>query len=125
VYFLENQDEYEYDLNTFKNKYYNESLADLVRNINATDRIIEYEGKLLQRVDPVFNDPSPTAGFFNYRTHFFAPKKQFAGQLFDTYYFNILVIWLISIGLYICLYYEVLRKTIQLFGNLKIPEIKK
>ncbi len=125
VYFLENQEGYEYDLNTFKNKYYNESLADLVRNINATDRIVEYEGKLLQMVDPVFNQPSATAGFFNYRTHFFAPKKQFAGQLFDTYYFNILVIWLICIGLYIALYYEVLRKTIRLFGNLKIPGIKK
>ena len=125
VYYLENQEGYEYDLNTFKNKYYNESLADLVRNINATDRIVEYEGKLLQRVDPVFNEPSATAGFFNYRTHFFAPKKQFAGQLFDTYYFNILVIWLICVGLYICLYYEVLRKAMQLFGNLKMPGIKK
>ena len=125
VYFLENQEGYEYDLNAFKNKYFNESLADLVRNINATDRIIEYEGKLLQRVDPVFNEPSARAGFLNYRTHFFAPKKQFAGQLFDTYYFNILVIWLMCIALYICLYHELLRKAIHLFSNLKMPGMKK
>jgi len=125
VYFLENQEGYAYDLNDFKNKYYNESLADLVRNINATDRIIEYKGKLLQRVDPVFNEPAATAGFFNYRTHFFAPTKQFGGQLFDTFYFNIIVIWLMCIMLYICLYLELLRRAIQVFSSLKIPGIKK
>jgi ABC-type multidrug transport system ATPase subunit len=34
-----------YNLNTYKNNYFNESLADLVRNINVKDRIIEYDQK--------------------------------------------------------------------------------
>src|SRR5690606_17624387 len=33
-------------LNDLKNKYYNESLADLVKNINEKDRIIEHQGRL-------------------------------------------------------------------------------
>ncbi len=121
VYFLENQDGYSYNLDQYKNKYFNESLSDLARNVNASDRIIEYKGKLIQRVDPVFNSPSATAGFYNYRTHFFAPKKQFAGQLFDTFYFNIIVIWIMSLLLYACLYFEIFRRVIAFFGNWRIP----
>ncbi|MDF9799808.1 ABC-type multidrug transport system ATPase subunit [Catalinimonas alkaloidigena] len=125
VYYFESQPGIEYDLNDYKNRYFNESLADLVRNINVSDRIIEYEGKLLQRIDPVFNEPMVNTGFFNYRTHFFAPKKQFAGKLMDTYYFNIAVIWLMTIVLYITLYYELFAKLMERIGNLKIPTLSK
>ena len=125
VYHFQNQPELSYDLNDYMNRFYNESLADLVRNINVSDRIIEYEGRLIQRIDPVYNEPSDQAGFFNYRTHFFAPKKQFAGQLFDTYYFNIVVIWLMTFGLYIALYYELFARFIKYFSNLKVPGISK
>ena len=125
VYYFENQPGLEYDLNEYKNSYYNESLADLVRNINVSDRIIEYEGKLLQRVDPVFNEPTTRAGFFNYRTHFFAPRKQIAGMLIDTYLFNIVVIWLMTLLLYITLYYELFARMIRRFSSLKIPGLSK
>jgi len=125
VYYFENQPGLDYNLNEYKNQYYNESLADLVRNINVSDRIIEYEGKLLQRIDPVFNEPLTSAGFFNYRTHFFAPKKQFAGKLFDTFYFNITVIWLMTVLLYVALYYELFAKLMQRISNLKLPSLNK
>lgn len=125
VYYFENQPGLEYNQNDYKNRYYNESLADLVRNINVSDRIIEYEGKLIQRIDPVFNDPQLSAGFFNYRTHFFAPKKQFAGKLFDTYYFNIVVIWLMTCVLYVTLYFELFARFMQRISSLRIPVISK
>ncbi|WPP48895.1 ATP-binding cassette domain-containing protein [Catalinimonas niigatensis] len=125
VYYFENQPGLEYELNAYKNQYYNESLADLVTNINVSDRIIEYEGKLLQRIDPIFNEPLVNAGFFNYRTHFFAPKKQFAGKLIDTFYFNIAVIWLMTCLLYVALYYEVFAKLMRRFSSLKIPILGK
>ena len=125
VYHLENQSGLGYELNEYKNIYYNESLADLVRNVNVSDRIIEYEGRLMQRIDPVYNEPSVKAGFFNYRTHFFAPKKQLGGILFDTFYFNIIVIWIMTSFLYVALYFEIFAKMIQYFGNLKLPSADK
>ena len=125
VYHFENKPGLKYKLNDYKDKYYNESLGDLVRNINVSDRIIEYKGKLLQRIDPVFNEPSVEAGFLNYRTHFFAPQKQFAGKLFDTFYFNIAVIWLMTICLYLVLYLELFAKMIRWFSNLKIAGLSK
>ena len=117
VYYLENQPELGYKLNDFKNRYHNESLSDLVRNVNASDRIIEYEGKLVQTVDPVFNDPTTEAGMLNYRTHFFAPTKQLGGMLIDTYYFNIAVIWMMTALLYLSLYYELFSRMIQRFSR--------
>ncbi|MFP4089690.1 MAG: ATP-binding cassette domain-containing protein [Cyclobacteriaceae bacterium] len=124
VYYFENQAGLEYDMNEYKNRYYNESLADLVRNINVSDRIIEEEGKLLQRIDPVYHEPLK-AGFANYRTHFFAPKKQLGGLMIDTFVFNLGVIWLMTILLYITLYYELFGRAIRYFGTLKKPKIRK
>ncbi|MEM9390363.1 MAG: ATP-binding cassette domain-containing protein, partial [Bacteroidota bacterium] len=38
-----------YNLNEYKNTYFNESLADLVQNVAETDRIIEFNGQLIQQ----------------------------------------------------------------------------
>jgi ABC transport system ATP-binding/permease protein len=118
IFAAENTEGSTYNLNTYKNKYFNQSMADLVTNATVKDRILEYQGRLIQQIDPVYNDPSPPAHALDYRTHFFAPQKHFMGRTFDTYYFNIIVIWLMSVLLYITLYYEVLAKLIGFFGNL-------
>ena len=111
----------EYDLNEYKNKYYNESLADFVRNITVKDRIIEFNGELLQQIDPIYNTPAPRH-FLDYRTHFFAPTKHFAGVYFDTYGFNLIVIWLMTITFYVTLYFELLRKALSSFGKVKFTK---
>jgi hypothetical protein len=103
------------DITRLKNSFYNESLADLVTNVSDKDRITEYEGRLVQLIDPVFQDPQP-ASVFDYRTHFFAPQKNLLGNLVSTYWFNILVIWFMTSVLYAVLYMNWLRKTVSLFG---------
>ena len=121
THYLSSQSGLDYDINAYKDQYYNESLADFVRNVNTSNRIIEHQGKLLQKVDPIFNEPSLNAEFTNYRTHFFAPKKQIAGVLIDTYYFNIGVIWMMALLLYITLYYELFGRTIRWFSQIRWP----
>ena len=102
VQFYENSDNKEYDLDSQKDNYHNESLNDLVRNINAKERILPYKGELIQQIDPIFHDPI-AKGSLGYRSHFYAPKKHFAGTYFDTFKFNIVVIWLMTLALYITL----------------------
>ena len=121
-YLMENDSSYQFDLNEAKDKYYNESLADLVRNLTVEDRVIEFKGELIQQIDPVFNKPKEPDNFLNYRTHFFAPEKYFAGAYIDTFYFNIIVIWFMSFILYITLYFELFGKTITFFGNIKLKK---
>ncbi len=117
-YYLENNDDYDFDLNDAKNKYFNESLSDLVRNVTVADRVIEFKGQLIQQIDPVFNKPTRPDNPLNYRTHFFAPQKYFAGAYIDTFYFNLMVIWFMSLLLYIALYFEAFSKLLKFFGRL-------
>ena len=113
-----------YNLNDYKNRYFNESLADLVTNVSVKERIIEYDGKLFQQINPVFVDPKPEH-LLDYRAHFFAPTKNLFGMNVETFWFNMLVIWLMSIVLYITLYFELLRRFIHLFekvpGKVNLP----
>ncbi len=116
-----------YKVNTYKNLYYNESLADLVRNITEKERIIEYEGRLYQQINPVFLDPKPSSPL-DYRAHFFAPSKNLFGNTVSTFTFNMIIIWLMALMLYIMLYFEWVRKIITYFGDLpdkiKIPSLR-
>lgn len=120
MYIYENHEQFRYDLNDYKNRYYNEDLADLVRNQNVKDRIIEHEGRLIQQIDPVFLEPAEPAHLFDYRTHFFAPRKYFLGFFIDTYYFNILVIWIMSGGLYLALYFEALKRSLSSISGINL-----
>jgi ABC-type multidrug transport system ATPase subunit/uncharacterized tellurite resistance protein B-like protein len=110
IYGYENS--FGYDLTEMKNKHYNDALADLVRNLSTKDRIMEFRGRLLQIIDPVFNDPENPKSPLDYRTQFFAPKKHFYGVYFETYWFNLTVVWAMTVLLYVALYFEWLKKLI-------------
>ncbi len=97
---------------SYLDDYHNESVADHVRKIYERKKIVEYDHRLVRMVDPVYLDPVPS-GFFSFRTHFFAPKKHFAGMYFETYSFNMSIIWLLSFILYITLYFNLLKKAIN------------
>lgn len=91
-----------WSVNDYKNAYYNESLHDLVRNINAGDPVIEYRGELVQQLDPIFQAPTPN-WIGDYRTAFFLPEKNLFGAIVPTYTFNMIAIWLMCLTLYITL----------------------
>lgn len=102
--------------------YHNESIADLVMKVFEKNKILQYKDELVQQTNPIYRDPTPRS-FLDFRSHFLAPQKYFAGRYFDTFYFNIAVIWLMSIVLYITLYFESLKKFLDFFANLRIPKL--
>lgn len=112
------------DVNGLKNDSYNESLADLVRNLTTKNRLLEHEGELYQLIDPVFNEPE-SEGLLDYRTHFFAPKKNFLGVTLETFVFNMIVIWMMSLMLYLALYFELLHKAMNIFSKLSLKKSPK
>jgi ABC-type multidrug transport system ATPase subunit/uncharacterized tellurite resistance protein B-like protein len=101
-----------------KAKFHNEAIEKLVTAKETPERIITTNEHLVQKVYPIFKNPEPS-GFLDFRTHFFAPKKRFAGRLYDTVYFNVIIIWLMSAFLYVTLYFKSLRKLIEFVGNLR------
>ena len=98
-----------------KQDYYNENLADLVLNTASTDKIIQGKDRFIRKKDPVFMDPISRAG----RGHFYAPVKFIGPLAIDTFWFNIMALWLMSLVLYLTLQHNTLRKTIEYFGTLK------
>ncbi len=108
--FLKLQDDYE-----------NESLGQLLKNQNQIERCIEKDGRLIQLIDPIYQDPTDSKIG---RSHFFAPRKQFFGTYYSTFWFNICVIWLMSVSLMITLYFDVFKKVLDLFGNIKLSRKK-
>lgn len=111
------QHEPDFNVNMYKDRYFNESMTDLLRNSGTEDRILEQDGELVQLIDPIYQIPNNPKHALDYRAHFFAPQKHFFGQYFDTYFFNLIVIWLMSAFLYVMLYTEALRKALNLFSR--------
>ncbi|MDA3953890.1 MAG: ATP-binding cassette domain-containing protein [Bacteroidales bacterium] len=103
---------------TLKREYYNDNLADLIRNSNEIDRIIEFKGELFQKIDPIFLDPHNKI----IKAHFYAPRKQFFGNLYSTFWVNIIVIWVMTIFLYIILYFRLLRRILDYFEQTKFKK---
>lgn len=94
-----------------KRKYYNENLAELMKNSNEINRIIEYKGELFQKIDPVFLDPQNKF----IKAHFYSPRKQFLGNYYSTFWVNIVVIWAMTVLLYFVLKFRLLRKALDFF----------
>lgn len=97
------------------NNFHNKKLELLVRNIDSEMEVItEENGKLISYTDPVFRDGSPEHFI---RAHFFAPRKNVFGNYINTYTINIIVIWVMSVFLWLCLYFDVLKKILDFFSR--------
>ncbi len=96
------------------NNYSNENLSNLLTNRNDLSKILEENGELIQRADPIYLDPTS-----NYaRAHFFAPRKKLLGTFYDTYTLNICVIWMMSLIMAITLYFDLLKKLLDAIEDL-------
>jgi hypothetical protein len=101
--------DYELLLNTSQNT----KLEELVKNVGSDlSEVIEENGRLVATTDPIFRDGSKE---YFVRSHFFAPTKNVFGKLYSTYWVNILVIWGMTLILWITLYFDALRKLLRMF----------
>ncbi len=102
-----------------RNKYTNEHVNDIVKNTYEEHKILRYKDKLVRQAEPIFADPD-NSHFIGFRAHFYAPRKYFMGHYFDTYWFDMAVIWVMTILLYPPLYYEHFKKILDKLGKIKI-----
>ncbi|HZY79992.1 MAG TPA: ATP-binding cassette domain-containing protein [Cyclobacteriaceae bacterium] len=99
--------------NEAKERYQNEAVTSLVENTTDPVRIVEWNGELLQKIYPIYSEDRRPSGPLDFRAPFYSPVKQFMGTKFNTLYFNIAVIWTMTIVLYIALYFEALKKLVN------------
>jgi len=101
----------------------NERIVQLVKNVAETHRITEKNGKLIAKFYPIYLGADGPRSPFNFRTQFYVPEKPFLGKYFDVLTFNLSIIWAMIIILIVTLYYDVLRKLIEISSA--IPFSKK
>lgn len=99
-----------------KHEYNNEALEDFVKNRNSSriESIMQYKDRLYQKSNPIYLDP--THKFI--KAQFYAPRKQVFGNYYSTFAVNIVVIWVMTLCLYIVLYYRLLKKLLDLFEEI-------
>lgn len=109
------------ELDDYRNAHQNEAIGAMVKNQDEVIRIIESGGRLIQKIYPIYKDPEPDH-FIDFDAQFYLAEKHFMNKTIDTFYFNLSVIWGMSILLYLTLYFDLFRKIIGGFENISIKK---
>ena len=104
-----------------KNAYTNEKISAMVKNQSLT-AIMEVKNRLIRKVTPIFATPQIPENPWNFRTFYYAPEKYFMGRYYDTFWFNVVLIWCMALVTLIILYLDLLKKLVKLIE--KIGEYK-
>jgi hypothetical protein len=91
----------------------------LISFLNITS--IETDKRIIQKYEPGYMKPVSKYG----KAQFYAPYKQLGNIKIDIYWFNLIVLWVVILVLYVALYYNLLQKLITGFENLKLKESDK
>ena len=106
--------------NAKKLAFHNESVSDQVLKVFEKNKILQFDDELIMQYEPIFRDPEPGS----IRSHFLAPRKYFLGTYWDTFWFNMCVIWFMTITLYVTLYYELLKKLIETISEINLKKVR-
>jgi ABC transport system ATP-binding/permease protein len=106
---------------SLKQQNYNKSLADWLLNNKEVNKYLETDNRIIRKFEPIFMLPSHNWG----RAHFYAPAKKFNNQYVDTLWFNLSVVWLASLLLFISLQLNLLGRLFLYFETWKIRKDSK
>ena len=105
-----------------RRNHYNKRIEEMVKKSSEVVRIIEYKDRLVQKIFPIFHEPTVSDNIFNFRTIFYSPTKYFAAKQRDTLWFNIGMIWFMTILMFIALYFDLLRKLVDSFSKVNLKK---
>jgi hypothetical protein len=94
----------------------NKRLKFLVLDTDNPDKIIRTPLKYIQKSDPGYMIATSRYG----RAHFYAPYKKIGSIQINTYWFNMIVIWLVSVLLYAALYFNLMKRLMNRIENLRL-----
>jgi ABC-type multidrug transport system ATPase subunit len=100
--------------------YKNQSLNKLVLEMPGDLILVGEKGdKLIPKADPGYTKATSKSG----RAHFYAPYKQIGyWENIDTFWFDLAVVWIVSILLYAALYFNLLRRLLTYVENLRFQK---
>jgi hypothetical protein len=96
----------------------NKKLETLILNRETIDWTIVTPKRILRKYEPGYMKATSKLG----RAHFYAPVKMIGSREIDTYWFNLAVIWAVSLLLYLALYFNLIRKLIDYFSTMRLQK---
>ncbi|MBI5218160.1 MAG: ATP-binding cassette domain-containing protein [Bacteroidia bacterium] len=108
-------------LEQLKKEYHNESVANVALNAQEIKKTFHEDHQIVQLMNPIFKVPDVKNG----RGHMYAPVKRIFGFKIDTFWFNIMFIWLTTVFFFFVLRYDLLKRGFEYLGNVKLIKIFK
>jgi ABC-type multidrug transport system ATPase subunit len=103
-------------LSKMKDDYENNRLVFLALDQDNLRKCIYTPEKIVQKMDPGYMKTTSGLG----RAHFYAPFKKIGTREIDTYTFNLSVIWMVTVILYLTLNFTLLRRIVVSVGNIRM-----
>ena len=102
------------ELISFKESYFNRSVADMVLNTDEMKKILVTDGGFIRKDSPIFQYPLSRVG----RSQFYSGIKRIGHYEIDTLWFNVLILWIMTSLLYFALVSDLLKKTLEIFSKM-------
>lgn len=96
-----------------RKRFSNNAVKDVVEARYQTNSVVAYDGRLYQNYTPIYFRDHRPANLLDFRANFYVPTKPFLGSTVDTFVFDILAIWVMTLILFITLYFDLLKKAVQ------------
>ena len=106
-------------LMNMKRGYQNDAVADIVQNSTTKKRYFVENSRVYQNYDHIFLRDHMNPAYKLEGSFMYAPIKSFFGNKIPTFWYNILIIWIFNIFLFIALYFDALKRimSIQFFNK--------
>ncbi len=102
-------------LSEMRDEYENNRLKNFALDFDNMNKTVQTPQKIIQKMNPGYMKPASRFG----RSHYFAPIKIIGSKEIETFNFNLAVIWILTLLLYIALYFNILRKFVESFGYMR------
>ena len=104
----------ENSLMDMKRGFQNDASSDIVQNSTTKKKYFVENNMVYQNYDHIFLRDHLNPDYKLEGSFMFVPIKSFFGNQIPTFWYNILIIWLFNILLFIALYFDVLKKVMSL-----------
>jgi len=101
-------------LMNLKRSYHNDNVADIVQNALSKKKFFVENSMVYQNYDHIFLRDHLNPDYKIDGTFMYVPIKSFFGNKISTFWYNILVIWFFIFVLFIVLYFDGLKKLLDI-----------
>ena len=101
-----------------RDEYENNNLIFVVLDQEPGEKTIEHADRIIQKFNPGYMMATSKFG----RAHFYAPVKRAGNFEIDTYWFNVIMIWVVTLIFYLALYFNLFQKLTSFFGTIRLSK---